>query len=212
MSTPPTRRSRKRQATREAISDVATRLFVEHGFDRVTIDEIAAAADVGRMTVFNHFPRKEDLFFDREDEVRELLRDAFRQRPAGQSPLLALHGLVRRLIADRSGLVEFSADSRAFVAAIEASEVLKARVRALRDDYAQTVAMALAEAADRPADDPPARLAGAMSLAGWGIALIEGHQAYRRTRKVKDAQSALLAMVDRCHAGVAAALAGTPYV
>jgi len=31
-----------------------------HRFDRVTVDEIAAAADVGRMTVFNHFPRKED--------------------------------------------------------------------------------------------------------------------------------------------------------
>jgi AcrR family transcriptional regulator len=70
------RRTRKRMATRQAISDVATRLFMERGFDRVTIDEIAEAADVGRMTVFNHFPRKEDMFFDREQEGHDLAFDA----------------------------------------------------------------------------------------------------------------------------------------
>ena len=65
------RRTRKRLATRQVISDVATRLFIERGFDRVTINEIADAADVGRMTVFNHFPRKEDMFFDREQEAQQ---------------------------------------------------------------------------------------------------------------------------------------------
>ena len=67
MSTPSDRRSRKRLVTREGISVAATRLFLERGFDNVTVDEIAAAADVGRMTVFNHFPRKEDMFFDRDE-------------------------------------------------------------------------------------------------------------------------------------------------
>jgi AcrR family transcriptional regulator len=65
---PSDRRSRKRLATRQGISNAATRLFFERGFDHVTVDEIAAAADVGRMTVFNHFPRKEDMFFDRDEE------------------------------------------------------------------------------------------------------------------------------------------------
>ena len=76
MSTPPDRRSRKRLATRQGISDAATRLFFERGFENVTVDEIAAAADVGRMTVFNYFPRKEDMFFDRDEEGREILREA----------------------------------------------------------------------------------------------------------------------------------------
>lgn len=58
------RRTRKRLATRQTISDAATRLFNAHGFDQVTVDEIAEAADVGRMTVFNHFPRKEDMLTD----------------------------------------------------------------------------------------------------------------------------------------------------
>jgi AcrR family transcriptional regulator len=59
-----TRRERKKQQTRQAISDVATALFMERGFDAVTVAEVARAADVAVQTVFNHFPTKEDLFFD----------------------------------------------------------------------------------------------------------------------------------------------------
>ena len=83
----PDLRSRKRLAMREVISNAATALFLERGFDQVTVDEIAAAADVGRMTVFNHFPRKEDLFFDRDEEVREVLRQALRQRSPRLAPI-----------------------------------------------------------------------------------------------------------------------------
>ena len=79
MTIPTDLRSRKRLATRQAISNAATRLFFVRGFEQVTVDEIAAAANVGRMTVFNHFPRKEDMFFDREEEGRELLREAWRR-------------------------------------------------------------------------------------------------------------------------------------
>ena len=67
MSEPSDRQSRKRLATRQETSNAATRLFWERGFDQVTVNEIAAAADVGRMSVFNHFRRKEDMFFDRDD-------------------------------------------------------------------------------------------------------------------------------------------------
>ncbi|WP_415025017.1 TetR/AcrR family transcriptional regulator [Bradyrhizobium sp.] len=88
MSEPPVeRRTRKRALTRQTISDVATRLFFERGFDQVTIDEIAEAADVGRMTVFNHFPRKEDLFFDREQEMREIAFAAVQNRDVDISPI-----------------------------------------------------------------------------------------------------------------------------
>ena len=58
------RRERKKRQTRQLISDVATGLFIERGFDAVTVAEVARAADVAVQTVFNHFPTKEDLFFD----------------------------------------------------------------------------------------------------------------------------------------------------
>ena len=56
----------------------ATRLLHDRGIDQVTVDEIAEAADVGRMTVFNHFARKEDLFFDLDEFGREEIHDALR--------------------------------------------------------------------------------------------------------------------------------------
>src|SRR5471032_2742713 len=111
MSTPSDRRSRKRLATREGISNAATRLFLERGFDQVTVDEIAEAADVGRMTVFNHFPRKEDMFFDRDEEGREILRNALRQRDPGVSPIETLRLLAHSLVAHDSAYMRFSSES-----------------------------------------------------------------------------------------------------
>src|SRR5471032_3304797 len=111
VSIPSDLRSRKRLATRQGISNVATRLFIERGFDHVTVDEIAAAADVGRMTVFNYFPRKEDMFFDLDEEGREMLRDALRQRDAGVAPVETLRLLAHRLVAEDSPYVRFSAAS-----------------------------------------------------------------------------------------------------
>src|SRR6202142_2399643 len=97
MSIPSDLRSRRRLATRQTISNIATRLFFERGFDHVTVDEIAAAADVGRMTVFNHFSRKEDMFFDRDEEGREILREALRQRDPRILPIETLRVLAHRL-------------------------------------------------------------------------------------------------------------------
>src|SRR6185369_5327376 len=57
-------RAQKKHETRKTISDVATRLFIRNGFEDVTIADIAAEARVAKMTVTNHFPRKEDLVFD----------------------------------------------------------------------------------------------------------------------------------------------------
>src|SRR4051795_8357147 len=56
-------RERKKRATRTAIADAARRLFVERGYDGVTVAQVARAADVSEKTVYNHFPTKEDLAF-----------------------------------------------------------------------------------------------------------------------------------------------------
>ena len=212
MSMPTDLRSRKRLATRDAISHAATRLFLERGFDHVTVDEIAAAADVGRMTVFIHFPRKEDMFFDRDEEARERLRDALRQRDPRVAPVEALRLLAQRLVAEKSPYVEFSARSQGFVETIEASEALKARARAIRDEIAQGVRDALADCVGRPPDDPAAHLAASVLLATWSVALIQGHRSFRLGRDPAAAKAVFLAIVDKGSVGLQAALAGTGYV
>ena len=85
------RRERKKAATRKTISDVATMLFLERGFDNVSIREVADAADVSPTTVFAHFSQKEALVFDEDDEQRDRLVAAVRNRPAGTTINGALH-------------------------------------------------------------------------------------------------------------------------
>lgn len=204
-------RSRKRLATRQGISNAATRLFLARGFDQVTVDEIAAAADVGRMTVFNHFPRKEDMFFDRDEEGRELLREALRRHDPRVAPIETLRLLAHRLVAERSPFVEFSDASRGFIETIEGSETLKARARAIRDELAQAVTVALSECAGREAADPDARLAASVLLATWTVAFIEAHQTFREKRNTEEANAVFLAIVDKGTIGLKAAMADTPY-
>lgn len=211
MSTPSDLRSRKRLATRQAISNAATRLFLERGFDHVTVDEIAAAADVGRMTVFNHFPRKEDMFFDRDEEAREAVRAALRTGDPGVAPVETLRLLAHRMIAQQRPYVRFSADSLGFVDTIEGSDTLKARARAIRNELWQMVAQELAACAGRPPEDPDAQLAAGLLSATWTVALIQGHRVFRQTGDAQAARAAFLALVDQGAVGVNAALAGTPY-
>jgi len=211
MSMPSDRRSRKRLATRQGISDAATRLFVERGFDHVTVDEIAAAADVGRMTVFNHFPRKEDMFFDRDEEGRELLREALRQRDPRVAPIEKLRLLAHRLIAEQNHLLRFTAGSQSFIETIEGSETLKARARAIRDELAQLVTVALSECVGRKPTDPVAHLAADMLLATWTVAFIQAHRTFRQSQNAAEANAAFLAIVDQGTIGLKAAMAGTPY-
>lgn len=84
------RRERKKAATRQAIADAALELFLEHGFERVSVRDVAERADVSTTTLFAHFPGKEALVFDREAEVEAELTAAVRERPAGQDVVEAL--------------------------------------------------------------------------------------------------------------------------
>ncbi|MGC5365094.1 TetR/AcrR family transcriptional regulator [Streptomyces sp. DT24] len=94
-------RERKKRLTYETVSGAAIALFLERGFDRVSVAEVAAAADISKPTLFRYFPTKEDLvlhrFADHEDEAARMVED----RADGVAPLdaLRLHflaGLDRR--------------------------------------------------------------------------------------------------------------------
>ena len=207
----PDRRTRKRLATRQTISDVATRLFFERGFDRVTVDEIAEAADVGRMTVFNHFPRKEDMFFDQDQEARHVLLDAVRSRDPGVDPIEALRRLAHRLIAEDVPYIRFFDGSRRFVETVAASEALKARARAIRDEVVGSLTIALAESVSRPVSDHDAHLAASLLIATWTVAFVQAHSSFRQYGDAEGAKAIFLAVIDRGTSGVSAGMARTPY-
>ena len=150
VSAQPGLRERKKEQTRQAISEAAWRLFAERGFDAVTVAEIARAADVSEGTVFNYFPAKEDLFYGQMESFETALVDAVRDRPAGESALAAF----RRFVLDRAvGL-----DERAEVIAkaariITASPTLQAREREVVESSTRSLAELLAaEAGPRGSD------------------------------------------------------------
>jgi AcrR family transcriptional regulator len=204
----PNRQTRKRLATRQRISDVATLLFFERGFDKVTIE----AADVSRMTVFNHFSRKEDLLFDLDDEGRHDLLAALEKREPGTPPVESLKQFAHWAVANQRPYVRFSTSGTdKFMSTIEASEALKARARAIRDELTDTLTVALANATNRALPDPAARLAASLLVATWTVALIESHRAFQQHQNVAKANIVLLGLIDRGTKGVQAALEGTPY-
>ena len=73
-------RERKKRQVRQKISNVATAMFLVHGFDNVTVAEIAAASEVSEQTVFNYFTAKESMFFDRSEPMINAVADAVRER------------------------------------------------------------------------------------------------------------------------------------
>jgi AcrR family transcriptional regulator len=79
-------RARKKRLLRQQISDVATTLFVVRGFENVTVAEIADIVGVSEQTVFNYFPTKESLVFDRVEEGVTRLVETLRAREPGESP------------------------------------------------------------------------------------------------------------------------------
>ncbi|MCY1145417.1 helix-turn-helix domain containing protein [Actinoplanes sp. Pm04-4] len=94
-------REQKKERTRRHIADTAWELIADNGFARVTVAEIARAAQVAEATVFNYFATKEDLFFFRLDEYGESLVRGVAGRPPGEAAPAAFH----RLLLAEGGLV-----------------------------------------------------------------------------------------------------------
>src|SRR5262249_10191215 len=80
-----TLRARKKRQTRERVAAVAARLFRTHGYERVRMRDIAKAADGAAPKLYNYFPTKEHLVFDRDQEFEQRLVDVVRQRRLGMT-------------------------------------------------------------------------------------------------------------------------------
>lgn len=204
VSTLSSRRARKRSATRQAISDAATRLFAERGFDKVTIDEIAAAADVGRMTVFNHFRRKEDMFFDLDQQWRDDLLNALQERDGSEDLVEAFRRFAHHAVERRKPYVMVSPASQRFHEAMMGSEALQARWRAIRDEAADMLADVLAKDAELNFPDADAQLMATLMAATWSVAVLQSQAAFRGSQNTQRAKALFLDLIDKGAAGLAA--------
>ncbi|MFI5955011.1 TetR/AcrR family transcriptional regulator [Cryptosporangium sp. NPDC051539] len=156
--------------TRRRISGIATRLFLERGFDEVTVAEVAKAAGVSSVTVFKHFPRKEDLLLDRSVDAHELLRAAVRGRPPGIDVLTSLQETADGLTGARHALSGVDPRAVPFFRTVAASPALIARSREIASELQQTLAT---ELENDPAFEGDATLLAAFFLAGYAAAFIE---------------------------------------
>jgi AcrR family transcriptional regulator len=189
-------RERKKQQTRELIAETARQLFVERGFEAVPVAEVARAADVAEKTVFNYFPRKEDLVFWRLESFEEELLSAVRDRDPDDS-LLDAFG---RFVMQRRGLLaETDPESVQQLAEITRmiveSPALLAREREIFDRYTTSLAAVIArERGAREGDVEPWAVANA--LMGVHRGLVD----YSRRRVVAGARPPALAREVRAQA------------
>ncbi len=161
-------RERKKARTRQAISDIATAMFMERGFEAVTLAEIAEAADVSVKTVFNYFGSKEELFLDREAEIFAAITGAIAGRPPGRSITEALAAQLadNRIPAgggwgglhDPEGYALF----RRFLGTWHESPSLQARYRLSNERLADALRAALAADLGLPDGDDRLRVMAAM--------------------------------------------------
>lgn len=200
------RRENNKRETRQRISDVATAMFCARGFDAVTLDEIAVAASVSRMTVFNYFARKEDLMLDRDDDLLLLpFRVALRERPEGQAAVAALRDLVDRMREQKHPFVRVHGRSVDWWRVVAASPSLKARLHELEDEAAEGLAIELAG----PTPDGLARLMAGVIVLTVRTAREEAVRVVERGGAVKKANAVFLALMDRGFAAVHQLAAGS---
>ncbi|MFF3454359.1 TetR/AcrR family transcriptional regulator [Streptomyces sp. NPDC002730] len=162
---PPGLREAKKLETRQLISDHATRLFLQQGFEATTIAEIAAAARVAKKTVTNYFARKEDLALDHHEAFSNSLAITVAERADGESALTALRRAFDAALETRDPVAGFAGP--AFSRMIADSPTLTARLRDLHDqrEHALAHALATATATDAATDDITPRAAAAQLAA-----------------------------------------------
>ncbi|MFD3486479.1 TetR/AcrR family transcriptional regulator [Streptomyces sp. NPDC058665] len=163
-------RERKKRQTYERLSETAIALFLERGFEKVSVAEIAAAAEVSKPTLFRYFPTKEDLvlhrFADHEDEAARVVTGA---RGAG-SALDALHALHTHFadgLARRDPVTGLNDDPRvlAFHGLLYGTPSLVARAYAYQRRSEAALAGALGALGGVPGGSVGARLAAGQIVA-----------------------------------------------
>jgi AcrR family transcriptional regulator len=167
-------RERKKRLMRQQLSDTATQMFMERGFDAVRVTEIAEACGVSEKTVFNYFPTKESLILDRLESTMASLRTGLAE--PGVSPVQAALrildgelGAMTSWLATQDDPVQASAMIQRFGALIQATPSLRAHQSDMMDQFVAIAAAILAERAGMSPDDPEPQITATALLGLWRI-------------------------------------------
>ncbi|WP_433509392.1 TetR/AcrR family transcriptional regulator [Nonomuraea sp. CA-143628] len=172
-------RERKKRETRQRIADMAMGLFMVHGFDNVTVAQVAKAADVSVNTVFNYFGTKEDLFADRQSEVVDLSSKVVRERRPGESVVAAFRRDFLDALDTGDWRYGMSEGSEVFGRLVSESAALVARMREVEHLAAVNLSATIAEETGAGPDDLTPQLVADQILAV--TRLLSRHATRRKT-------------------------------
>jgi AcrR family transcriptional regulator len=167
-------RTRKKRLMRQQLSDTATSMFLERGFDGVRVAEVAAACGVSEKTVFNYFPVKEALVMDRLEATLAELRAGLADSPLApvQAALVILDrdlAAITAVLRDPGGANPGRQAIRRFGELIRATPSLRAYQADMMERSAAVAAEALAARAGMAADDPEPQIAARALLGLWRV-------------------------------------------
>ena len=167
-------RERKKRLLREQLSDTATAMFLERGFDAVRVAEVAEACGVSEKTVFNYFPVKEALVMDRLEATLAALRAGLAD--AALSPVQAALLILDRELAGMTGWLAGHEDAsrarrgvRRFGVLIRATPALRAYQADMVERSVVVATEVLAARAAMTPDDPEPQIAARALLGLWRV-------------------------------------------
>jgi AcrR family transcriptional regulator len=167
-------RERKKRLMRQQLSDTATELFLEHGFDAVRVADVAAACGVSEKTVFNYFPVKESLLLDRWDTTLASLREGL--AGPGVPPVAAVTAILAGELAALTGwlasqpdLAEARRRMRRFGELIWSTAALRSYQHDTEDRLVTLAAELLAGRAGMAPGDPEALIAATALMGLWHV-------------------------------------------
>jgi AcrR family transcriptional regulator len=167
-------RERKKRLMRQLLSDTATRMFLDRGFDAVRVAEVAEACGVSEKTVFNYFPTKESLVLDRLETTVASLRTGLVD-PAVPPVQAALAILGRELagltawLAGQNDPGQAAQAMRRFGDLIRVTPSLRAYQSDMMNQFVSVAAEILAARAGMSASDPEPQIAARALLGLWHV-------------------------------------------
>jgi AcrR family transcriptional regulator len=142
-------RERKKRRTRDLIATTAARLFAEHGYEQVSVLDVAGEAEVSEQTVYNHFPTKRALVLDRDEDLRDQLTTLIANRPSDVSPAAAIRGTALSMVEELRTMNDTQVRGGLGYLAIRSPAVRRLALE-MTDRHADAIATVLADTHDKP--------------------------------------------------------------